>query len=402
MRIDKRSHAFDEVAKEAAEHLLEQFWILRDQEPEKYQLIRDREQVLRTYFIEKLGYRLIIHRQFAKLEKVPAEPEPCMGLQSFKHPRDYVLLCCLMAYLENKAVDEQFLLSNLTEELQSLYPGDEGLDWTHYEHRKSLVRVLQFVAENHVLKVVDGEVSDFNYTESHEVLYQVPLTARYFLRSFPKDLLQFQTGAEILAAEAIGEEESTGIARRHRVYRMLFLSPGMMLKGADDPDFLYLRNYRHRIREDIEKHTDFQFELYKNTALLTLGERKSRYTLFPDSRAICDIALQFAGEVLKQRKENQIPLQQNGSIYLTSVEFIQWVKICKELRGHGWSKQYREMALDGIAKELLELLIDWKMATVDGETGIIYLYPLLVRTIGNYPPDFQTKSAEGASYFEEK
>lgn len=407
MTIEKRSHTFDDIAKEAAEYLLEQFWVLRDKEPEKYQLIRDREQALRTYFLDKMGFRLILHRSFAKLEKVPAQPEPWMGIQSFKYTRDYVLLCCLMAYLENKTVDEQFLLSNLCEEMQSLYPGEEGLDWTHYEHRKSMVRVLHFTAENNVLKVVDGDVSDFSYTENHEVLYEVPLTARYFLRSFPKDLFQFDTMEQILAAEAMGEGESTGAARRHRVYRMLLLSPAMMRKSAEDPDFLYLRNFRNRIREDIERHTEFQFELYKNTALLSMTERKSRYTLFPDSRAICDIALQFAYLVLEQFDETA--LQQDGSLYLTPLDYLSWVKICHKQCASGWSKEYREMTVENAAKELLELLIEWKMAEEDEETGAIFLYPLLVRTVGKYPKDFSPyskdtcpDSMEGASGYEEE
>jgi len=402
VRIDKRDHTFDETAKEAAEHLLEQFWILRDKEPDKYQLVRQREQVLRTYFLEKMGFRLILHRHFAKLEKVPAEPEPWMGIQSFKDTRDYVLLCCLMACLENKAVEEQFLLSNLCEELQGLYPGEEGLDWTHYEHRKSLVRVLQFATEHDVVKVVEGDVSDFSYTETHEVLYEVPITARYFLRSFPRDLFQLQTVEQILAAETMGQEETTGASRRHRVYRMLFLSPAMMMKGAEDADFLYLRNYRHRIREDIEKHTDFQFELYKNTAMLTLTERKSRYTLFPDNRAICDIALQFASVVRRQQEEEKFSLLPDGSIYLTPLEFLHWLSLCRDRYGAGWSKQYREMDIAEVGRELLELLVEWKMAAEDEETGVIYLYPLLVRTTGSYPGDFKPEAAEGEVFYEEE
>jgi len=399
---DKRGHIFDEKAKEATEYLLEQFWILREREPEKYQLVREREQVLRNYFLDKMGFRLILHRNFAKLEKVPAEPEPWMGIQSFKHTRDYVLLCCLMGYLENKTVDDQFLLSALCEELLGLYPGEEGVDWTHYEHRKSLVRVLQFASENDILKVVEGDVSDFSYTESHEVLYEVPLTARYFLRSFPKDLFQFETMEQILAAETMGQEETTGVARRHRVYRLLFLTPGMMSKGADDADFLYLRNYRHRIREDVEKHTDFQFELYKNTALLTLSERKLRYNLFPDNRAICDLALQFASVARQKQVDEQIPLQRDGSIYLTKVDFLNWMKICREQYAAGWSKQYREMNLADTAGELLALLMEWKMAAEDLATGVISLYPLLVRTTGNYPGDFKSRSVKGVEPLEEK
>lgn len=402
MQIDSRSYVFDEKAKEAAEQLLEQFWILRESEPEKYQLIREREQVLRNYFLDKLGFRLILHRHFAKLEKVAAEPEPWMGIQSFKHTMDYVLLCCLMGYLESKTVDEQFLLSTLCEELQGLYPGEEGVDWISYEHRKSLVRVLQFASENKMLIIVEGDVTDFSYTESHEVLYEVPLTARYFLRSFPKDLFQFETIEDILAAETMGQEETTGVARRHRVYRLLFLSPAMMSRGSDDADFLYLRNYRHRIREDIEKHTDYQFELYKHTALLTLRERKSRYNLFPDNRAICDIALQFASVVRQKRADEQIPLQWDGSMFLTKVDFLNWLRICRERYSAGWSKQYRELNLADTAKELLGLLVEWKMAAVDATAGVISLYPLLVRTVGSYPGDFKPSLVEGVEALVEK
>jgi len=153
---EKTRNVFDHQAREAAEHLLEQFWILRDEEPEKYQAVREREQVLRTYFLDKPGFRLVLHRYFAKLEKIPAEPESWMGIQDFQQARDYAVLCCLLAYLEGKAVDEQFLLSELCEELRTFYPGEDTLDWTHYEHRKSLVRVLRKAAELGIVKVVDG------------------------------------------------------------------------------------------------------------------------------------------------------------------------------------------------------------------------------------------------------
>ncbi|MDF9298626.1 TIGR02678 family protein, partial [Geobacillus stearothermophilus] len=94
--------AFDDKAKEALAALFEQFWIIRDQEPDLYQLVREREHVLKKYVEEKFGYRLIVHRYFAKLEKIPADPEPWMGIESFQEPLDYALFCCLMAYLEGK------------------------------------------------------------------------------------------------------------------------------------------------------------------------------------------------------------------------------------------------------------------------------------------------------------
>ncbi len=402
MEMERKKQIFDDAARQAAEHLLEEFWIIREENPESYQQVRERENALRTYFLEKLGFHLIVHRAFAKLEKVPVEPESWMGIQCFKHIRDYGLFCCLLAYLESKNIDEQFLLSDLCEELQSLYPGEEGLDWTQYEHRKSLVRVLQVAAELRVVKLVDGDISGFSYLETFEALFEVPLVSRYFMRSYPKDLSLFQSKEEILEAEWQGMEDNTGLKRRHRVYRQLFLSPVMYARGNGDPDFLYLRNFRNRITEDIERHTDFQFELFQNEAMLTLPERKARLTVFPDNRAIADITMQFASLVRRQREEEDIPLAYDGSLCLTLADFEKWVMQCKNNYGMGWSKQYREASSSETTGDLLKFLIDWKMARQDQETGVIYLLPLLARTICKYPEDFIKLSKDEVSTDEHK
>jgi uncharacterized protein (TIGR02678 family) len=394
----KAKVSFDEIAEECTRYLLENFWVLREEQPEIYQQIRQRENTLRSYFLEKMGFNLIVHRYFIKLEKFPVEPEPWMGIKNFQQVRDYILFCCLMAFLESKNVDEQFLLSELCEELKSIYPKSDGeeLDWTHYEHRKSLVRVLQTAAEFSLVRTVDGDIANFNYSENNEVLYEVPLVARYFLRSFPKDLTDFKIKEEFLAVEGLNSEESAGMKRRQRVYRKLFLSPVMYSKGNNDPDFLYLRNYRNWIREDIEKHTDFNFELYRNAALLTVPERKAIFTLFPDNRAICDIVLQFASLVREERDKEDIPVQYDGSLCLTQVDFEKWLIKCKDKFGYGWSKQYRDASISETAGDLLQVLLDWNMAQRDEETGVIYLRPLLARITGKYPKDFLNNSAPGS------
>ncbi|KJS21399.1 MAG: cytosolic protein [Clostridiaceae bacterium BRH_c20a] len=385
---EKSKVIFDEAAKESAQYILENFWILREKEPEIYQQIRQRENVLKNFFLEKMGLNLIVHRQFVKLEKFPIEPETWMGIEKFTQVRDYVLFSCLMAFLEGKNVDEQFLLSDLCEELSSIHPSIEGLDWTHYEHRKSLVRVLQAAADIYLVRTVDGDISDFNYSENNEVLYEVPIVARYFLRSFPKDLTTFKNAKDFLNIEDLNSEEQLGVKRRQRVYRKLFLTPVMYINENNDPDFLYLRNYRNRIREDVEKHTDFSFELYRNAALLTIEEKKAMYTLFPDNKAISDIVLQFANMVREEKNSNAISLQLDGTLHLTPVDFQKWVSKCKDYYGHGWSKQYRELIVSETARELIAVLVDWQMADILDETGVIRLKPLLVRVVGKYPVDF--------------
>ncbi|MEX2414780.1 MAG: TIGR02678 family protein, partial [Paenibacillaceae bacterium] len=389
----KDRKSFDDNAQAALQLLLDNFWILRERNQEAYQLIRDRETVLRDYVLDKLGYRLIIHRHFAKLEKIPAIPEAWMGIQAFQHPRDYAMFSCMLAFLENKAVDEQFLLTHVCEELEALYPGNIPLDWTHYEHRKSLVRVLQVAVELGVLHVVDGDTAAFHFNEASEALYEVSVVARYFMRSYPKDLFQFSTKEEILATEIVDEEQA-GAQRRHRVYRQLMLSPALYKDELDEADFHYLVQYRNRLQDDIEKHTGMQLELYRQTALLIMPERKHGCAAFPDTRAISDIALQFAQLVRGKYTDEEITLNIDGSIMVTPVEFEQWIGLCKMLYGYGWSKQYREALIRTTASELLRVLMDWKMASVDRETGVIALRPALGRLAGEYPRDFSMEKGE--------
>jgi uncharacterized protein (TIGR02678 family) len=383
---------FDEVAREGLIALLENFWILREQDPETYQIIRDRENALKDYVLDKLGYHLIVHRHFAKLEKIPALPEAWMGIELFQQPRDYALLCCVLAYLEGITGYEQFLLSDLCSEVQALYPGELALDWRNYEHRKSLVRVLQLMIDLEILTVVDGETSTFGQNETSEVLYEVSVVARYFMRSYPKDLFQFQSKEDILAAEVFeGEDELLGARRRHRIYRQLLLSPSMYRSTAEDADFLYLRNYRARLQDDIEKHTGLQLELYRNTALLTAPEPKSALTLFPNQKGISDIALQFGSVLRKQVDEGLLSPDSFGRVALTSLEFEQTVKHCKECYGFGWSKQYREGLIRHTSEELLDFLLDWTFAGRSDEGNLILLQPALGRLRGDYPEEFRDK-----------
>jgi Protein of unknown function (DUF2398). len=86
-----RQQTFDEQAQTALRILLERFWVLRLKEPETYQLIREREKVLKRYFVEKFGFDLIVHQHFIKLEKIPVETKSWMGIQDFQETRDYVI-----------------------------------------------------------------------------------------------------------------------------------------------------------------------------------------------------------------------------------------------------------------------------------------------------------------------
>lgn len=383
------STSFDEKAQTALRILMENFWILRLQDPESYQLIREREKVIKRYVDEKLGFDLIVHQHFIKLEKIPVETKSWMGILDFQEPRDYAIFCCALAYTESCSVEEQFLLSDICEDIKDMYPGELPLDWTNYNHRRSLVRVIKQLETLSILKTVEGEIDHFAMNEGQEVLYETTIYARYFMRSYPKDLIEYDSAEEILNSEWERHEVDE---RRKRVYRKLMISPVMYRESEDDPDFAYIRNYRNRLREDLETHTMLRLEVFKNAALLVSEERKQELTLFPDQKAIMDVALHFASYIRANREKFQP--NEFGNIRMTPLMFEQTIKQLHTMYGNGWSKQYRDGTLSSTMNELMEALYSWEMLTVERETGFYLIRPLLGRMAGEYPQNFLSKEGK--------
>lgn len=376
----------DQKFEEALGILFEQFWVLRINEPHLYQLIREREHKLRRYLSEKFGFDLVVHQHFIKLEKIPVEPQSWMGMQDFLAPMDYTVFCCAMAFTEQKSIDEQFLLSDVTESIQDLYPGEFPLDWTNYQHRKSLVRALKKMAELTLIKTIDGNLELFQADENEEVLYEVSVHARYFMKSYPDDLYNFTTMDEMLESEWNRSREDQ---RRKRVYRKLLLSPVVHREHADDEDFAYIRNYRNRLKEDLESTTPFKLEVFKNVAMLTMPERKRRYTLFPDQRVISDIALQIMTTIRSQ----DVDVNELGQLRLPMTAFTELVRRVKEEWGHGWSKVHREESVNETARQVIELWHEWELAAVEQEMSMLIIKPGGSRLIGHFPKDFVEREA---------
>jgi uncharacterized protein (TIGR02678 family) len=380
---------FDERTQDALAILMEQFWVLRSVEPEVYQQIRQREHVLKRYVADKFGFDLLVHQHFIKLEKIPVEPKGWMGIQSFSEPMDYAIFCCGLAFTERRSVDDQFLLSELTEDIQDMYPGEFSLNWTNYQHRKSLVRALKQLVDLHIIKTVDGDIELFAMNDEQEVLYEVTVYARYFMRAYPDDLFQFQTTRDILQSEWKRHE---GDERRKRVYRKLMFSPVVHRESGEDQDFAYIRNYRNRLRDDLEEHTPFRLEVFKNAAMLMLDERKQKYTLFPDQKGIMDVVLHFSAVLRDGIKEEEI--NDLGEVRLTTSECERILEKVQNQYQHGWSKQYREMTTHQLRNEVVNFLQEWELLQMEEETGMLIIKSALGRMVGKYPRDYIEREGE--------
>ena len=134
--------------------LLENFWFVKENDSTDYFRIRRAiDDKTKRFLNESLGWNVIINHKVVKLEKVPAKACPFMGIQSFEDKRDYCLFCALLIFLDGKMESEQFLLTEMIENMEKIIGNVIDVDFTRFTDRRSLVKVLKF-AQNMSLIVI--------------------------------------------------------------------------------------------------------------------------------------------------------------------------------------------------------------------------------------------------------
>jgi uncharacterized protein (TIGR02678 family) len=376
-----------EKAQKAFDILMEQFWIVRDREPENYRMIRECEQELRSYLHELLGFRLTVHLHFIKLEKIPPRPESWMGIPSFTTNQHYGMFCCLLAFLEEKQIhSQQFILSELCEYIKMMYPVSTPIHWENHEHRRILVHVIKFAEKLGILCTVEGQIEHYSGDIEIEVLYNIESVSRYVMRFFPHDLTRYKSFFDLVPPTS--PEEETAKDRKTRLYQQLYLSPVLYMEEWGRKDFEWMRSKHSYLREEIEGYTPYQFELYQNAALLVLNQDDRERDLFPSRTTLDAIGLQLAALVRERVKDQILEVSPDGILRLTYGEWEQLVHLCKMQKESGWNKKHREASVSKIAAEVLENLIGWRMANYEPSVPLVQLYPLFARLVGEYPPDY--------------
>ena len=125
-----------------------------------------------------------------------------MGIQEFTRKIEYVFFCMILMFLEEKEAEEQFVLSELTEYIQGQYR-EEQIDWTVYQYRRHLIKVIKYCVNCGILNLNDGSEENFARDDTSEVLYENTGVSSIFL------MKNFTTGYYgIYDAGRSGEKES--------------------------------------------------------------------------------------------------------------------------------------------------------------------------------------------------
>lgn len=370
-----------------ARTLIEQFWICKDSDKEAYYKVKRDLPNFQRFVSELLGWKLIYTENLLKLEKRPAHAESFMGILEFSDIRDYCILCVVLMYLEDKEEQEQFLLSELIDYVETQLKSYMQIDWTSFTQRKSLVRVLQYMEKLQMLRVYEGSSEAFGIEAGQEVLYENTGYSKYFATSFPTDISDFESWEDFEKAGFEEFQEDRGSIRINRVYRQLAVCPSFYWEGNEDPDGLYLKNQRQWVAKYLGENLGGSLEIHKNTAFLMLDEDDCYGTVHPRDAMLPEVVLLVCAQIRDELCAGRLTKQDNECICMTQEEFFEIVRACKNTWESGWSKEYREMDENKLLGNVTDYMKKWLMLREEGEQLIIL--PSAGRLSGIYPDDFK-------------
>lgn len=374
---------------EAAKALIENVWIDKKKDKELYTRVRRELPNCQKFFREQLGWAIINNEQILKAEKIPAHAESYMGITDFTETRDYCLFCAVLAFLEDKEEQEQFLLSELVDVLELQLKGVMDADWTSFTQRKSLVRVLQFCENMRLIESYEGSSNNVGSSIGQEILYENTGLSRYMAVNFAYSIADFQSWEDFEKRQIEEGETGRGHYRINRVYRQMTAAPVLYWSRPDNPDSIYLKNQRQWIQKNFSEYLGGQLHIHKNAAFLVMEEEEYFGEKHPREAMLSELVLILCRLIREKAETGVWKRRQDECIAVSKKAFQEELYYCRDKYKPAWSKEYREMEDTKLLKAVVSYMKTWMM--LDESDEEIVIYPAAGKIIGNYPEDFQTK-----------
>lgn len=344
--------------------LFENFWIIRSDSPEDYAFLRRYQGELQKELRQRFGMSLIIRPQYIQVLKRPHHLDSWMGEVGFTSQLDYSLFCCGMAYVEGLEAETPFMLDELIRDLELNVPEEIEVDWTNYNHRKSLIRVIKKMLELRIIENIQGETSEFEQSEANqEVLFATTILARAFLSRAPQSYMQYENFDEYWN----DIQENRSQEGNQLLYQRFMMEPIIQRTKENEETFVRLRNYYHVMKDYIETATFFHFELYRDYAAFTLEQRDHWQDVFPSRKVVDEILIQLATIVRRESFEKT----SYGLIILSYEEWNQLLSELQEIYVQYWSKEFSEMSTQQLSNVLLERGREWHLFEENEEQVIV-------------------------------
>ena len=360
----------DNLAKEMG-LLLNNFWITKEEHPEEYYLLKRKQGELRKFIFKNLGSKLIVHDRFIKLEKISNVPSRDQGIEEFVTPMDYTFLFLFLLYLEDKPRGEKFILSELIEYVKNTAITFELTnipDWTYSSHRKSLIRVINYLLKRHVITLKDEDKISFQDDQNADALYEVTGISNYLIPSFDYEIYHLEKPEEFLNNQWGEQDVDHGDIRRYNVYRNLLYLPAVHRDNLTDSEYDYLKKMHKTIEKELQDFLDLSVEITQNMAFIYMDESTIQKDYFPNTKRLSDIILLINSALMNYILSHKVKPKDDETFTVSCQvlkDIILQIRIDKK---EYFSKAYLELNTNKYLNEILMAMKNYHFIKEDIES----------------------------------
>ena len=367
--------------------LLENFWIVRDKDSESYFRIKRavNNTKMKRFLNQFAGWNIVVNNRLIKIEKIPAQAMPFMGIQSFQDKKDYCLLCALLIFLEDKFDGEQFLFTEMEQSISAIISNSISFDSKKFSDRKAIVRVLKFAESMSFIKTSDGSVENLESDLNKQILYENTGSSRYFSVNYSMETGDFQSYRDFEEREELYTDSETGSARINRVYRKLLLQPAVYWENKNDADSIYIRKQRRSIIQHLEEYADGRLDIHNGAAFYMLNENDTFGEIHISDKAISG----FCALICTELQEMLLPNPETHKIFMEKEKFHEFILKCRDKYKDGIGKQLRESSDEKIKDMVIQYLYNWQF--IEKSADGYYICDGIYKISGRFPEDYMPK-----------
>lgn len=293
-------------------------WIYREHKPELYFRIRSHEHKLKAVFREWFHYPFYMGEGYVRLIKRPErkvlDPNPT---HSLKYQMDFVLYACVLAFMEEKGEDQQFVLRELLESIKAYYPGEpDTISWSDHGVRTSLIRVIKTLEQERLLLMFDRTIDQFRDNEDYDLLMQVSNGLRHAIRQTRGSLSEHSNMNSL--REAFHQEEiEEGMICEQQIWRRLFTQGCLFLSELSQDEVIYAERHGLRMQQKLEEVFQGVFlERYASTWILVHDKIREGKSVYPAYNTHSHIVTAIGTHLRDRLEQGESWLNHRGHVAL--------------------------------------------------------------------------------------
>ena len=405
-----RQRTYDADLLKAQVTLMEREVILPKQ-PELFRLIQRHYYTLQSWHDQHTGWRIQRSPTVIRLLRHLSAATPGYLYDRLKDAGDFACLTWILWYAENRqlsgrGIDQQFLLSQLAEQIQEQAGANENgeatLDFRRPSDRYSIQRALQYLQDLGGIQLIDGQTREWvEQAVGADVLYEFTDVTRSLVAALNPQLVAAMETHLSNPASAIqptrlpGAETTPDLVR---AWRMLL--PGPALFRYDDPAaFAALLANADEIASELLDTFGWLLEVNRDYACIV---RASGMSTGPVASLIPfatndQIALLLCGAIREQVESGTWPPPDAyGCLHVSSEDMAALFYSVRETYGEHWGNEARSKSSRSLLNDVYRKMRQVGLLRGPDESGHILILPTAARYAANYEKNGQETSRSHA------